>query len=68
MQLRLRLSKFVFHVFYRAGIKQQVADALLRLSTVGEDRADLNNASPVLTIVLANKENGPKEINENFTY
>lgn len=51
---------------YQTGIKHQAADALSRISTDGEDKTDLNDALPVLTIVLANRVKEAGEIDENY--
>lgn len=52
---RLRLSEFEFDVVQQAIVKHQTADGLLWLSTDKEDKIELNNALPVLTLVPANK-------------
>lgn len=60
---RLRLFKSEWNVVHRARIKHQASDELLRVPTAGEDKADLNNAPPELTIVPANKSKEVDEIN-----
>lgn len=40
---------------HRASIKDQAAQALLGLPTNGENKTDLNDAFPVLTVVRADK-------------
>lgn len=61
----LRLSKFVRNVGHRPGIRHQAADALLRLSDDCEDRNGLNDALPVLEIVLVNEAKEAEGIEEN---
>lgn len=46
----LQLSEFYFKVIHKGGVKQQVADALSRLSTSGADDIDIGDAIQVLAV------------------
>lgn len=54
---RLRLLKFDFSVFHRAGIKHQVTEALSRLTATGEYHAPIEDNLPVAVLETELKNN-----------
>lgn len=53
---RLWWSEMEFDIVHQTGVKHQAADALSRLSTIGEDCMAMDNAVSVMTVFIAPRE------------
>lgn len=59
---RHRLSKFEFHIVYRAAVKNQTSDACSRLEPSGEDTTDISYDIHIAIIDFDEDRNGRTEI------